>query len=119
MADPSPTSTPPLGRSLGRGLRGRCPACGNAPLFGRFLKPVSACDACGCDWTLQAADDFPAYLVVLLLGHLIIPIVVETNLHFDLAATVQMILWPSMISVLALLLIQPMKGFVIALIWAR
>lgn len=114
-------SAPPvrnLGQALRRGLVGGCPACGKARLFGRFLKPA-ACPSCGQDWTQSRADDFPAYLVVLLTGHLLLPIVVEANIHLTLSAPVQMIAWPSLAALLALLLIQPMKGFVIALQWAR
>jgi len=88
-------------------------------LFGRFLKPVPHCPACGQDWTVQTADDLPAYLVVLVLGHVIVPLVVSVNLRFDLATWIQMLLWPGIALVLAILLIQPMKGAVIALQWAR
>lgn len=111
--------SPPLLQSLGRGFKGRCPACGSARLFGRFLKPVAACASCGSDWTVQRADDFPAYLSVLVSGHLLVPIVVEANLHYDMPTAAQMILWPAAAAALALTLIQPMKGLVIALIWAR
>lgn len=112
-------SKPDLWRALRLGLRSRCPACGEAPLFRRFLKPTSACPSCGRDWTVQAPDDFPAYLVILLLGHLLVPIVVEANLHYDLSTPMQMFLWPTVALVAAMLMIQPIKGFVIALSWAR
>ncbi len=101
------------------GFKGRCPACGHAPLFGRFLKPVPICDACGQDWSHQCADDFPAYIVILLLGHLIVPLVIEVNHWFAPSVTAQMILWPSLTAVLALLLLQPVKGAVIGLQWAK
>lgn len=113
------SSTIPLRTALLRGLRGHCPACGEGRLFGRFLKPVASCNACGRDWTLQASDDFPAYLVILLLGHLLVPIVVEANLSYDLPMITQMLLWPAIALAGALTMIQPAKGFVIALIWAR
>jgi uncharacterized protein (DUF983 family) len=117
---PHATETAPtLWQALKRGLAGKCPACGEAKLFGRFLKPVSSCASCGRDWTVQRADDFPAYLVVLVLGHLLIPIVVEVNLSWDLSLGVQMLLWPAIALVGTLAMIQPAKGFVIALIWAR
>lgn len=112
-------TAPTLWQALRRGLAGRCPACGEAKLFGRFLKPVPSCAHCGRDWTVQRSDDFPAYLVVLVLGHLLIPIVVEANLSYDLSMTAQMLLWPALAIAGALALIQPAKGFVIALIWAR
>jgi uncharacterized protein (DUF983 family) len=85
----------------------------------RFLKPVPYCPCCGEDWTARTADDFPAYLVILLLGHLLVPVVVEVNLHFILPASFQMLFWPSLAAMLALLMIQPAKGFVMALQWAR
>lgn len=119
MTHASDVAVPTLWQALKRGLAGKCPACGEARLFGRFLKPVSCCAACGRDWTLQRSDDFPAYLVVLVLGHLLIPIVVEFNLLFDVSNVVQMLLWPAIAATAALFMLQPAKGFVIALIWAR
>jgi uncharacterized protein (DUF983 family) len=115
----SPTADRLLGTALPRGLKGQCPACGHAPLFRAFLKPVSCCAACGQDWTRQQADDFPAYIVILLLGHLLVPLVVEANLLLAPPLVAQMIGWPLLTLVLALLLIQPAKGGVIAWQWAR
>lgn len=105
--------------ALRRGLRGHCPACGEAALFGRFLKPVNHCPACGQDWTRHSADDMPAYLVVLIVGHLLVPFVVSANLRLDLGMATQMVLWPALALVLALLMLQPAKGAVIAFQWAR
>jgi uncharacterized protein (DUF983 family) len=119
MTQISEAAHPTLWHALRRGLGGTCPACGKAPLFGRFLKPVQCCASCGRDWTLQRSDDFPAYLVVLVLGHLLIPVVVEVNIWFDMSMLAQMLLWPAIAAAAALALIQPAKGFVIALIWAR
>ncbi|MGE0773496.1 MAG: DUF983 domain-containing protein [Sphingomonadaceae bacterium] len=45
--------------------------------------------------------------------------VVEVNLLFDVSMVVQMLLWPAVAIMAVLALIQPAKGFVIALIWAR
>jgi len=117
-----PDSTPSprdLRTALIRGFRGKCPSCGDAALFGRFLKPVPHCPACGQDWTVQTADDLPAYLVVLLVGHLIVPFVVTLNLNTDLSTGLQMLLWPAIALIMSIGLIQPMKGAVIALQWAR
>ncbi len=105
--------------ALVRGARGRCPACGKAALFGRFLKPVRQCPACGQDWTRHSADDMPAYLVVLVVGHILVPFVVAANRRFDLSTGLQMALWPALALLLAVLLIQPAKGAVIAFQWAR
>lgn len=116
----TPTPSPrPARPALLRGLANRCPCCGGARLFGRFLKPVAACPACGQDWSHQSADDFPAYLVIFVLGHVLLPIVIEVNHLFAPSMGVQMALWPALAGTLALLLIQPAKGAVIAFQWAR
>lgn len=102
-----------------RGLRNCCPACGQARLFGRFLKPVPRCPACGQDWAHQQADDMPAYLVVLILGHIIVPIAVAVDTRFNPALWIEMLLWPGVALILAMLMIQPAKGVVIGFQWAR
>ncbi len=103
--------------AIWRGVRGRCPACGCGRLFRAFLKPVPACAACSEDWLAQASDDFPPYVVILLLGHVIAPgmITLETLAHPPL--WVHLIIWMPLAVILAILLIQPAKGGVMALQW--
>ena len=62
----------PLFRSIGRGLRHRCPACGQGRLYGRYLKVQPHCERCDHELALYPADDGPAYLTILLMGHLVI-----------------------------------------------
>ncbi len=125
MPDPSPKdilsslSARPLGIALRRGLSSRCPSCGQTRLFRRFLKPVDRCNACGQSWAEHQADDFPAYLVIILLGHLLLPLMIEVNSAFAIPMGAQAFLWPGLALVLALAMIQPAKGAVIALQWAR
>ena len=79
----------------------------------------SSRDHCGQGWHGHQADDFPAYLVILLLGHIIVPLVVEVNLWLHVPVGAQMLFWPTLTAVLALLMIQPAKGAVIAFQWSR
>ena len=72
-------------QAIVRGLKCRCPRCGGAPLFARWLKPVAACPACAQDWTYQKADDFPAYIAILLTGHLLGFLVIPLVTEFDLS----------------------------------
>jgi uncharacterized protein (DUF983 family) len=109
----------PFGAAFSHAVAGRCPACGNAPLFRRFLKPVDRCAACGQDWTHQQADDLPAYLVIFIVGHLLVPLLISVNGRFDPPLVAQMILWPALALILSLLLLQPTKGAVIAWQWSR
>ncbi len=100
------------------GLSGRCPCCGGASLFAGWLKPVDHCPACGQDWTAQRADDFPAYLVILLVGHVVVPLMVAANGWWDWPLGLQMVLWPTLAGALSVALIRPAKGAVIGAQWA-
>jgi hypothetical protein len=57
-----------------RGFRGRCPRCGEGKLFRAFLKVDNHCSVCGLDFTPHRADDLPAYLVIVIVGHLVVPV---------------------------------------------
>lgn len=103
--------------ALARGLRGQCPRCGAGALFRRWLKPHLACPACAVDWSPQQADDFPAYISILLTGHLLAPLIVMLVVDWDLGpGALAAILLPLTV-ILMLGLLQPAKGAVIALQW--
>ena len=75
----------PIVPSISRGLRQRCPKCAEGPIYRAYLKVNPACSACGLDLDQYPADDGPAYLTILLVGHLIVaplfffPVVWETS----------------------------------------
>lgn len=115
----SDTESRPLGLALRRGVMGKCPHCGEGKLFARFLKPVDRCSRCGEDLRGHQADDFPAYLVILLLGHILVPLMIEVNFALAIPMGVQIALWPGLAVLLAAGLIQPAKGSVIAFQWSK
>lgn len=102
-----------------RGLAGRCPSCGQGQLFDRFLKPAPECASCGEQLQGHQADDFPAYIVILVLGHIMVPLMIEVNIAFAVPVLWQAAIWPTLALVSALLMIQPVKGAVITFQWAR
>jgi uncharacterized protein (DUF983 family) len=67
-----PEAAHPVAPAVLRGLKGRCPACGDGPLFWKYLKVNGRCQACDQDLARYPADDGPAYLTILLTGHLIV-----------------------------------------------
>ena len=71
-----------LARAMWRGFRGRCPNCGQGKLFRAFLKVADRCEVCGTELYHQRADDAPPYFVILITGHIVVPIslIVETEL---------------------------------------
>lgn len=106
-----------FGAALVRGLRCSCPRCGGAGLFVRWLKPIDVCGSCGQDWSLQRADDFPAYIAILVTGHILAPVIIAMVSDLALSAgVIAAILLPLSVG-LMLALLQPAKGAVIAVQW--
>ena len=108
----------PLKRSIFRGVAGHCPACGKAPLFWRYLKVNGRCESCDTDLARYPADDGPAYLTILLIGHLVVapmlffPIVWRTNPAYSLPVIL------SLLAALTLAVLPRVKGGWIGLMYA-
>lgn len=105
--------------ALLRGARLRCPRCGEGRLFSGYLKVAPQCDCCGLDLTPQRADDGPAYIVILIVAHLIgFSLPVMFDLMGDKPAMIAVVL--SVLSiVLSLAMLPPVKGMFVALQWFK
>ena len=104
--------------AMKRGFRSRCPRCGEGKLFRAFLKVGDHCSVCGLDFTPHRADDLPAYLVILIVGHIVVPtaLLIETN--YAPAVWLQLSIYLSFTLIASLALLQPVKGAVVGLQWA-
>lgn len=108
----------PLRASVLRGLAGRCPSCGKGALFWKYLKVNGRCETCDHDLARYPADDGPAYLTILVVGHLIVapllffPIVWQS----PPAYSVPMIMVP--LAALTLTLLPRIKGGWIGMMYA-
>jgi uncharacterized protein (DUF983 family) len=103
--------------AMKRGFLGRCPRCGGARLFARFLKPVDRCPLCAQDWTLHAADDFPPYVAIIVTGHVMAPFLIILGSATQIPAWVTVAIAVLMAVVMLMSLLQPAKGAIIALQW--
>lgn len=106
-----------LPKALWRGFTMRCPNCGRGHLFRRFLKVVDRCGVCGEDYTPQRADDFPAYLVIIVVGHVVVPALLAVEIAFAPPAWLQLLIWVPVTGLSALALLQPTKGTIVGLQW--
>lgn len=110
---------PDAPEALWRGFRGHCPRCGEGRLFGRFLKVRQSCEACGLEFHHHRADDFPPYIVMFVVGHLLGYGVYFSETHYDdIPNWLHLAVWPTLAIGLSLALIQPVKGAVVALQYA-
>ena len=107
----------PLWPQLRRSLRGRCPQCGSGKLYKGYLKQVESCTACGEVFGNIRADDGPAWLTILIVGHIIVPLLLEFEKDSTWPIWVPMLLWPGLAIVLALLLLPFTKAFFITILW--
>ena len=107
-----------LWTSMKRGFRSRCPRCGEGKLFRAFLKVDDHCSACGLDFTEHRADDLPAYLVIIIVGHMVVPAALWIETNYSPAVWLQLSLYLPFTFVASILLLQPVKGAVVGLQWA-
>lgn len=110
--------TRPTGEALSRGLRGKCPACGRGSLFARFLKVTERCGKCGEELHHHRADDAPAYFVILIVGHIVVPLALMVETTFAPPLWVAFSLWLPLTLILSLVLLQPIKGAIVGWQWA-
>lgn len=114
------TSRParPLWTAIKRGLMCRCPHCGEGKLFASFLKPVDRCAACGEEMFHHRADDLPAYLVVVIVGHIVVGAFMGVEATSTLSTWQHLAIWVPLTIALSVGLLRPVKGAVVGLQWA-
>jgi uncharacterized protein (DUF983 family) len=106
-----------LARAIWRGLRGRCPNCGEGKLFPRFLKVAHHCEVCGEELFHHRADDFPAYLVIVMVGHVVVPAILVIEMTYAPPVALQLAVWLPVTLIASLGLLQPTKGAIVGLQW--
>ena len=99
------------------GLRCRCPRCGKGALFkGAFSLDVrQRCDVCDLDLTFVDPGDGPEVFAILILGVLILGSALWVEFRLDPPWWVHVALWGPITLVVALGLLRPLKGVLIAL----
>jgi len=98
-----------------RGLRGRCPRCGEGRLFQGFLKLRSCCERCGLDFNFADGGDGPAVFVILLGGAIVVCAALITEVVYQPPYWVHAMLWLPLILLVTLSPLRPIKGLMIAL----
>ncbi len=116
--DPAPEERPAW-PAIRKGLRRRCPNCGEGVLFDGYLKLQTTCPHCAEDLSHARADDGPAYLTILVtakeMGTLML-LVYETFLPTPwLLATV----FSVGVVAMALYLLPRFKGLIVGVQWAK
>lgn len=114
-----PETDRPVKTSLLRGWRRRCPSCGAGPMMEGYLKVRSSCPVCHEELHHQRADDGPAYLTILIVGHLMAPLILWAFVEFRPDPLVLSTIFIVGCVALALYLLPRLKGALIGLQWAK
>lgn len=109
----------PLGRALLRGWRRRCPNCGSGPLLKGYLTVRDHCPVCRQELHHHRADDGPAYLTILVVGHLAAPLLGIAWITWQPEPLVLFTCFAIGTVTLSLYLLPRFKGALVAFQWAR
>ncbi len=102
---------------VGRSLKTRCPKCGKGHLLRRYLTQNDDCANCGEHFGHISADDGPAWLTIILVGHILAPVLLYVLPNSTWPEWALMLFWPGLAFIMMLLLLPPCKGLFIGLIW--
>lgn len=119
FGDHVPLKRRPLIPALKNGLRCRCPQCGEGKLFKSYSKSVDVCENCGEEIFHHRADDLPAYLNLFVVGHIMIGVYLIYDRFFQTSAWTDLAIFLPITLAMTFALLEPIKGFVIALQWAN
>lgn len=109
----------PMGRAILRGLACRCPECGKGRILHSYLKVRDTCPNCGEEFFHHRADDGPAYMTILIVGHLLAPLIMWVFIAYRPEPMTMIAIFVTGTGVLSLALLPRLKGMIVAIQWAQ
>src|SRR5882757_8850523 len=104
----------PMRTALLKGLRCRCPRCGEGRLFEGFLTLQPRCERCGLDYSFADSADGPAFFVMSISGFIVVFAALAVEVLYQPPFWLHAVLWLPLILVTTLLPLRPAKGLMIA-----
>ncbi|MDP1729842.1 MAG: DUF983 domain-containing protein [Devosia sp.] len=109
----------PLLQAVGKGLRRRCPRCGQGKLFRAYLKVNDRCPVCGEELHHHRADDLPPYISIVILGHILVGLMLHMEMTMSVQPYVYLLIMVPLAVFLPLIMLPSIKGAVVSLQWAN
>ncbi|MEO9901040.1 MAG: DUF983 domain-containing protein [Nisaea sp.] len=106
-------------KAIFRGLRMRCPSCGEGKILFGYLKVKDQCDCCGQELHHASVDDGPAYFTLMLVVAIIFPMFAVIYSLSKPEPLLVALLMMALATVLALLVLPRVKGMFIGLQWSK
>lgn len=107
-----------VAQAMWRGTLCRCPHCGQGKMFRAYLKVADQCDVCGEELKHHRADDFPPYIAITIVGHIIIFLMLHMDMTYHVQPITYVITMIPLAIVLPLAILPSTKGSIVGLQWA-
>ena len=115
----TPSGKRELWPALRKGFKRKCPNCGAGPMMKGYLKVRDTCTVCRENLSHHRADDGPAYLTILIVGHLMAPSILYVFTRYRPEPLVLFTIFTIGCVALSLYLLPRLKGAIVAFQWAR
>ena len=115
----SPEGDRELFPAVRKGWCRKCPSCGQGPLMDGYLKIRKSCSSCNAQLHHHRADDGPAHLTILIVGHITMPLLHYAFVKWRPDPYILLAIFGVGCIVLSLYLLPRLKGVVVAFQWAR
>lgn len=102
-----------IGTTLWRGVKRTCPNCGKSNLFAGFLTLVPQCANCGLAIGHMRADDFPPYITIMIVGHIVVPGFLLSEKLWAPSISAHLAVWLPITLLLTFLTLPRVKGLVV------
>ena len=119
LTEDKETGERPFWPAVQRGLTCRCPHCGAGPVLQGYLTVRDHCPVCGEPFYHHRADDGPAYLTILIVGHFMAPLLYWVFVTWRPQPALMATMFTIGTATLALFLLPRLKGAIVALQWAK
>jgi uncharacterized protein (DUF983 family) len=108
-----------VGQAMWRGTLCRCPHCGQGKMFRAYLKVADQCNVCGEELNHHRADDFPPYIAITIVGHIIIFLMLHMDMSYKVEPLTYVWTMIPLAIVLPLAMLPSIKGSIVGLQWAN
>ncbi len=105
-------------QAIFRGLRKKCPCCGQTPMMSGYLTVTAICSNCNTNLSHHQADDAPPYFTITATAHIIIPLLLVVEKNWQPPLMVHAVIWLPTTLALAFWLMPRIKGAIVGLQWA-
>jgi uncharacterized protein (DUF983 family) len=108
-----------IGKAMWRGAMCKCPHCGQGKMFRAYLKVADQCDVCGEELNLHRADDFPPYIAITIVGHIIVLLMMHLDMTYHIQPITYVVTMVPLAIVMPLAMLPSIKGAIVGLQWAN